>query len=164
MPKPGKQRKTFEIYTQDRLLLSYKGAIGIKTGWTTKARGTFIGAATRGGRTLVATVMHSNQSAWKDSAALLDWGFANAEKAQPVGTLDQSDHAAQAASVRHPGASPGRSGRAASVAAGGSAVPGWAWVPIVLFAAVVLLRTRVLVRREIRRRRTRQPLPPRRAF
>ena len=43
MPKPGKVRKTFEIYTQDRLLLNYPGAIGVKTGWTTKARGTFVG-------------------------------------------------------------------------------------------------------------------------
>ena len=49
MPKAGKVRKTFEIYTQDRLLLNYRGAIGVKTGWTTKARGTFVGAATRGG-------------------------------------------------------------------------------------------------------------------
>ena len=59
MPKRGKARKTFEIYTQDRLLLNYRGAIGVKTGWTTKARGTFVGAATRGGHTLVATVMRT---------------------------------------------------------------------------------------------------------
>ncbi len=43
MPRAGKVRKTFEIYTQDRLLLNYRGAIGVKTGWTTKARGTFVG-------------------------------------------------------------------------------------------------------------------------
>ena len=88
MPKPGKVRKTFEIYTQDRLLLNYRGAIGVKTGWTTKARGTFVGAATRGGHTLVATVMHSDLDSWRDSAALLSWGFHNVALAQPVGTLD----------------------------------------------------------------------------
>ena len=49
MPKHGKARKSFAIYTQDRLLLNYRGAIGVKTGWTTKARGTFVGAATRTG-------------------------------------------------------------------------------------------------------------------
>ena len=76
MPKAGKVRKTFEIYTQDRLLLNYRGAIGVKTGWTTKARGTFVGAATRGGHTLVATVLHSELDSWRDSAALLSWGFA----------------------------------------------------------------------------------------
>ena len=79
MPKRGKQRKSFEIYTQDRLLLNYRGAIGVKNGWTTKARGTFIGAATRGGRTLIATVMRTDQDAWKQSATLLSWGFANAD-------------------------------------------------------------------------------------
>ena len=89
MPRAGKVRKTFEIYTQDRLLLNYRGAIGVKTGWTTKARGTFVGAATRGGRTLVATVLRSEgNDAWRDSADLLTWGFRNAAVAQPVGTLD----------------------------------------------------------------------------
>ena len=89
MPKAGKVRKTFEIYTQDRLLLNYRGAIGIKTGWTTKARGTFVGAATRGGRTLVATVLRSEgNDTWRESAALLTWGFRNGAVARPVGTLD----------------------------------------------------------------------------
>ena len=94
MPKPGKVRKTFEIYTQDRLLLNYHGAIGVKTGWTTKARGTFVGAATRGGHTLVATVMHGDLDSWRDSAALLSWGFHNVALARPIGTLDATSKTA----------------------------------------------------------------------
>ena len=41
--KPGKRRKTFEISTQNKLVLNYDGAIGVKNGWTTKARGTSSG-------------------------------------------------------------------------------------------------------------------------
>ncbi|MGZ4594085.1 MAG: D-alanyl-D-alanine carboxypeptidase family protein [Actinomycetes bacterium] len=162
MPKAGKPRKTFEIYTQDRLLLNYRGAIGVKTGWTTKARGTFVGAATRGGRTLVATVMHTGQASWKESAALLDWGFANAARARPVGTLDQAGPAAQAASVRHPDKAAAGAAKAAAGAPAGGGMPGWAWVPLVVGAAVVALRARVLLRR--RRRHARRLLPSRRVY
>lgn len=152
MPKKNKKRKSFEIYTQDRLLLNYRGAIGIKTGWTTKARGTFVGAATRGGRTLVATVMRTDSEPWRQSAALLTWGFRNAQGATPVGTLNTSGDA---------GALPTGSGAAArqalatseEAAAAGSAgtMPWWVQAPLALLAVVVVLRMRVLIRR---RRRT----------
>jgi D-alanyl-D-alanine carboxypeptidase (penicillin-binding protein 5/6) len=159
MPKAGHRRKTFEIYTQDRLLLNYRGAIGIKTGWTTKARGTFVGAATRGGRTLVATVMHTGFSSWSESAALLSWGFANYDRAHPVGTLDQPVPTTQAASVRHPSAT---GGGAVAADTTGDALPRWMWLPLLLIAAVVGLRTRVLVRRRLRRpRRLSPPRTPR---
>jgi D-alanyl-D-alanine carboxypeptidase (penicillin-binding protein 5/6) len=162
MPKAGKARKTFEIYTQDKLLLRYRGAIGVKTGWTTKARGTFVGAATRDGRTLVATVMHTGQASWSESAALLDWGFANAPSAQPVGTLNQSAPT-QAASVRHPGAAASGARKAAAASSAGPAMPGWAWVPVLLLGSVVALRTRVLLRRRRRRARLAPPADRRRS-
>ena len=151
MPRAGKVRKTFEIYTQDRLLLNYRGAIGIKTGWTTKARGTFVGAATRGDRTLVATVLRSEgNDAWRDSAALLTWGFRNAAVAQPVGTLDAITPVAadKPAGQAGPSAKP----QAAGVASEGGGMPWWQTVPLVLLACVVLLRLRVLLRRRVRRR------------
>ena len=156
MPRAGKVRKTFEIYTQDRLLLNYRGAIGIKTGWTTKARGTFVGAATRGGRTLVATVLRSEgNDAWRESASLLTWGFRNGAVARPVGTLDAvaAPEKGRAGDRTGPAAGP----RTAAAAAGTSGLPPW-WVtvPLVLLACVALLRLRVLVRRRIRRR---APLP-----
>ncbi len=157
MPRAGKVRKTFEIYTQDRLLLNYRGAIGVKTGWTTKARGTFVGAATRKGRTLVATVLHSNQDSWRDSAALLSWGFRNAALANPVGTLDAVGKPAAGTEVTEP-----RSGTDAVAAASPAATAGspaglglpW-WLDVVLLLALVvgLLRSRVLLRRRLRQRR-----------
>jgi serine-type D-Ala-D-Ala carboxypeptidase (penicillin-binding protein 5/6) len=157
MPRAGKVRKTFEIYTQDRLLLNYRGAIGVKTGWTTKARGTFVGAATRGDRTLVATVLRSEgNDGWRDSADLLTWGFRNAAVAQPVGTLDAVTPVAgdKAAGRSGPSAEPHAAGVTTEGAGG---LPWWLTAPMVLLACVALLRLRVLLRRRVRRR---APLPP----
>src|SRR3954467_15738494 len=143
MPRAGHVRKSFEIYTQDRLLLNYRGAVGVKTGWTTKARGTFVGAATRGGRTLVATVMHTGPKAWMESAALLDWGFAHADAVTPVGTLNQPgaavvDAAAPVAKKRSLAGAP-------SAAAPGSepTAPWYLWPVIMLALLVGALRARV---------------------
>lgn len=162
MPRAGHPRKTFEIYTQDRLLLNYPGAIGVKTGWTTKARGTFVGAATRDGRTLVATVMHSGFASWSESRALLDWGFRNAGLARPVGTLDPRPDTRQAAAVRAPGTLGATTAAATSRSAGNGMLPAWAWVPVALFATVLTLRLRVLARRRLRR--LRRPPPRRPAY
>ena len=156
MPRAGKVRKTYEIYTQDRLLLNYRGAIGVKTGWTTKARGTFVGAATRGGRTLVATVLNTDVDAWRESAALLTWGFRNAALVEPVGTLDAvaapdagTPAGPRAASASAPvaGAREGRSD--------GGGLPWALQATVVAVAVAVLLRARVLLRRRFRRSRVR---------
>jgi D-alanyl-D-alanine carboxypeptidase (penicillin-binding protein 5/6) len=158
MPKHEKPRKSFAIYTQDRLLLNYPGAIGVKTGWTTKARGTFIGAATRHGHTLIATVLHTKFSSWEESRALLSWGFANIDEARPVGSLNQVKQTTQASPVRQSGAITKTSAK--SVVSTGHGLPLWAWLPIGLLLAVIALRTRVLLRqRSIRRR-----YPPRRTY
>jgi serine-type D-Ala-D-Ala carboxypeptidase (penicillin-binding protein 5/6) len=147
MPKAGHVRKTFQIYTQDRLLLNYPGAIGIKTGFTTKARGTFVGAASRGGHTLIATVLHSG-TGWEDSAALLTWGFHNRTLARPVGTLDAVAPATTGTSVA---GGPVRTTHAQVAAAGaGGGLPWWVTVPLGALLVLVLLRARVLL---VRRRR-----------
>jgi D-alanyl-D-alanine carboxypeptidase (penicillin-binding protein 5/6) len=151
MPRADKRRKTYEIYTQDRLLLNYRGAIGVKTGWTTKARGTFVGAATRGGRTLVATVMHTDFEAWRESAELLTWGFKNAAAANPVGTLDAVPAAEAAPAKLGPrGEQPAGAGVTGVPDTG---LPWYVQVPVVLLAVVAVLRARVLLRQRVRRAR-----------
>jgi D-alanyl-D-alanine carboxypeptidase (penicillin-binding protein 5/6) len=85
--KQGKEWKPFHVYPINDLLRHYPGAICIKPGRTYRAKHTFICAATRGGRTLVVTQMGSITGSWKPTAALLDWGFANADRVTPVGTL-----------------------------------------------------------------------------
>ena len=59
----GKVSPAFEIQNHNQLLENYPGTIGIKNGYTTGARNTFIGAVTRGGRTLLITQMGSHRDA-----------------------------------------------------------------------------------------------------
>lgn len=59
---------------KNRLLGSYPGADGVKTGYTTKAGHCLVASATRNGRTLVAVVLHSADP-YADSRRLLNLGF-----------------------------------------------------------------------------------------
>lgn len=90
------KRPTFEIQTTNRLLRgtrgldAYDGVIGVKNGYTSKAGYTFTGAAERDGRTLLVTCMHPDGgglTVYRETAALLDWGFAAAGKVEAVGYL-----------------------------------------------------------------------------
>jgi D-alanyl-D-alanine carboxypeptidase (penicillin-binding protein 5/6) len=85
--KKGGKPTSFQIYTHDRLLTNYTGALGLKNGYTVAAQGTFVGAAERNGHRLIVTLMHADPLVWHDAAHLLDWGFANEDKVTPVGTL-----------------------------------------------------------------------------
>ncbi len=84
----GKVHPPFQIANHNTLLESYPGTIGVKNGYTSGARHTFIGAVTRGDRTLLITQMGGvTVPSWQPTAALLDWAFANAGQLRPVGTL-----------------------------------------------------------------------------
>jgi D-alanyl-D-alanine carboxypeptidase (penicillin-binding protein 5/6) len=86
-------RKTYpgyQIQNDNKLLTTYRGALGGKTGFTDVARHTYVGAAERGGRRLVVTLMRGEQSPLRireQAAALLDWGFATPPGTAPVGHL-----------------------------------------------------------------------------
>jgi serine-type D-Ala-D-Ala carboxypeptidase (penicillin-binding protein 5/6) len=77
----------YQISNQNHLLWTYPGALGVKTGYTTLARNTFVGAAQRDGHRLVVTLMNAPHGITQDAAALLDWGFENRAGLHPVGTL-----------------------------------------------------------------------------
>lgn len=56
----------------------YKGANGVKTGYTTEARQCLVSSANRDGQEFIAVVLGSEgANIWTDSTALLDYGFAN---------------------------------------------------------------------------------------
>ena len=61
-------------YNLNKLLWTYPGATGLKTGLTDDAGGCVVATATRGGRHLIAVVMHSDVF-FTDAARLLDYGF-----------------------------------------------------------------------------------------
>src|SRR5512132_3217735 len=68
------------LTTRSRFLLGYRGAVGVKTGFTDDAGHCLAAAATRGGRTLVAVVLHSPDNA-ADAGRMLDWGFCHGRSA-----------------------------------------------------------------------------------
>ena len=62
------------LINEDRLLKEYPGAIGLKSGYTKKAGHSFVGAATRDGRTMLAVVMGAPDF-YRSTEGLLDKGF-----------------------------------------------------------------------------------------
>ena len=89
---PGKKEKgkrvVYPIYSHNRMLLDgFEGALGGKSGFTSKARRTFVGAAERDGRRLIVSLLNIRGNTYSTPEALLNWGFANADKLRPVGRL-----------------------------------------------------------------------------
>jgi serine-type D-Ala-D-Ala carboxypeptidase (penicillin-binding protein 5/6) len=76
---PSGRRHT--LTARSRFLLGYRGAVGVKTGFTDDAGHCLAAAATRGGRTLIAVVLHSPDTA-ADAGKMLDWGFRRGRSAR----------------------------------------------------------------------------------
>lgn len=93
---PGRDgNPPYEIYNDNKLLENYPGALGGKTGYTDDAGQTFVGAAERDGRRLVAVLMRGSRvpiAPWEQAARLLDYGFGTPPGTQ-VGTLVDPDPA-----------------------------------------------------------------------
>jgi D-alanyl-D-alanine carboxypeptidase (penicillin-binding protein 5/6) len=123
--------ETQTLFTHVKLLPNYDGAIGIKNGFTVAAQATYVGAATRNGHTIIATLMHSTvgTAVWHEDAALLDWGFAAVGKVTPVGELVSPD-------LPPLPSAPGSSATASSSAASLAASSGFAAPTSVLKAVV----------------------------
>lgn len=64
------------LYNTNRLLDSYHGCDGIKTGTTDAAGQCLVASATRGGRQLISVVLGSSER-YSDTRNLLDYGFDN---------------------------------------------------------------------------------------
>ncbi len=68
-----------QIVNTNKLLKTYKGITGLKTGTTSQAGSCITATATRDGLTLIAVVLGSatGKERFTDASALLDYGFAN---------------------------------------------------------------------------------------
>ncbi|WP_405446989.1 D-alanyl-D-alanine carboxypeptidase [Streptomyces achromogenes] len=161
---PAGGKKTFQIQNTDRLLTgawglkTYEGLIGVKNGYTSHAGNTFTGAATRGGRTLLVTVMHpesGGNAVYEETAALLDWGFTHGRSARPVGTLvtPLSEGGASASPA------PGRQVVRAAAGAPGAVTAGGSAGPVALAAGAGALALLGAGAWALRRRRTRTTAP-----
>ncbi|GGX01923.1 D-alanyl-D-alanine carboxypeptidase [Streptomyces malachitofuscus] len=95
---PSRDGGSYGLVNTNRLLTGadgvepYRGLVGIKNGYTSKAGNTLVAAARRDGRTLVATVLNPRSddgfAVYEEARALLDWGFEAAGHVDPVGSLD----------------------------------------------------------------------------
>lgn len=67
------------LVNTNKLLWWYKGADGLKTGWTEEAKYCFAGTAKRDGLRLISVVFATPEprSHLRESMRLMDWGFAN---------------------------------------------------------------------------------------
>ncbi len=67
--------KAFYLHNMNRLLWTYPGATGLKTGLTDNAGGCMLATATRNGRHLIAVVLNATLHSTDDAIVLLDYGF-----------------------------------------------------------------------------------------
>ena len=129
MPAQKALKKSgFQFQNENRLIFNYPGALGGKTGFTKLARHTYVGAAERNGRRLVATLLGAEASplrGWQQGAALLDWGFRLPAEAS-VGKLVQpegADAAGTAQTTVAPAPAPAAAERTPAPAAARAAPP-----------------------------------------
>ena len=67
--------KGFDLHSLIKLVSTYPGATGLKTGYTDDAGYCLVGTATRAGRHLLVVLLHSDPALTLDATRLLDYGF-----------------------------------------------------------------------------------------
>ncbi|OBG85596.1 D-alanyl-D-alanine carboxypeptidase [Mycobacterium sp. E802] len=148
---PGRDgNASYPVENDNKLLYNYPGALGGKTGYTDDAGQTFVGAAERDGRRLVAVLMKGTRvpiAPWEQAAHLLDYGFATPPGTK-IGTLVDPD-----ASLKPKPAEPdAAAAQAASVLPPADALPVRVGVAVVgaLIVFMLMMGARSLNRRTIR--------------
>ena len=115
----------YQLENENQLLYNYPGALGGKTGYTDDAGQTFVGAANRDGRRLMAVLLHGTRqpmAPWQQAAHLLDYGFATSPGTR-VGTLIEPDPSLGARLTTGGDAAPGTSASAAAIVPPADALP-----------------------------------------
>ncbi|MET8311484.1 D-alanyl-D-alanine carboxypeptidase [Micromonospora sp. NPDC005173] len=139
--QPAQRIKGFQIQNENQLIYRYPGALGGKTGFTDLARHTYVGAAQRGGRRLVVTLLGAEPApkrGWEQGAALLDWGFTLPRDAA-VGRLVEPGELTATPSASPSALAAPRAPRPAAASGPVHAGSGWLWSVTALSGAGVLL-------------------------
>lgn len=94
--KTAKGESVFGLSNTNKMIKTYEGCNGLKTGSTGKAKFCLSATATRNQISLIAVVMAcpDSKNRTKDVTAMLDYGFANVtvyEDQDPLGELKQAD-------------------------------------------------------------------------
>jgi D-alanyl-D-alanine carboxypeptidase (penicillin-binding protein 5/6) len=141
----------YQLENDNQLLYNYPGALGGKTGYTDDAGQTFVGAANRDGRRLVAVLLHGTRqpiAPWQQAAHLLDYGFATAPGTR-VGTLIEPDPALVAPKPDTATDDAGAAARAAGIMPASDAMP--VRVGVAIIGAIIVFAL-VMVARSLNRR------------
>ena len=160
---PG--RRTYQIQNQNRLLMhGYPGMVGVKTGYTSLAGRTYVGAAERGGHLVIVTLMKITGPTEDTAKALLDWGFANVGK-PGVGELAQPLSLASASASPSTGSTQVAAAGVGGPRAAGSALPSSLWMAAALAGGLAVVAGLVGLRRrrESRRLASRMSIAARRS-
>ena len=89
--KFSNKKKSKTVHNTNRMLLTnFRGTVGLKTGFTTNAGRTFIGAAERKGTTYIVSLMGIKEASADAAEKLLSWAFANGDSVTAVGVLGQN--------------------------------------------------------------------------
>lgn len=77
------------LLNHNKLLRTYEGAIGVKTGFTKKSGRCLVSAACRDGLTLIAVTINAPDD-WQDHTDMLDYGFSLYDRVElcPVGAFE----------------------------------------------------------------------------
>jgi D-alanyl-D-alanine carboxypeptidase (penicillin-binding protein 5/6) len=149
-------RPGFVVSNDNKLLSTYPGALGGKTGFTDDARHTQLDAAKRGGRRLIVVLMRGEQrpvSMSEQAARLLNYGFA-LPPGHPVGRLVDEAQAPETAPDGASGAVPAPPGAGVNATSrnsasrfdqGGTLLPLALWIGL---AIAVLAALGALVSRQ----------------
>jgi D-alanyl-D-alanine carboxypeptidase (penicillin-binding protein 5/6) len=133
-------RPGFVVSNDNKLLRTYPGALGGKTGFTDDARHTQLDAAQRGGRRLMVVLMRGEQrpvSMSEQAARLLTYGFA-LPTGSPVGRLVNGAEPPEMAAAA-PGAEPPQAGlHAATRGWNGSSQETVPLLPVILWAGLAV--------------------------
>jgi serine-type D-Ala-D-Ala carboxypeptidase (penicillin-binding protein 5/6) len=74
--------RAWTVRNHNRLLWTFPGALGGKTGWTRASRHCYVGMVEQGGRALIVSVLASSRL-WNDVNDLLMFGFASPGSGEP---------------------------------------------------------------------------------
>lgn len=144
------QWPTYELENDNKLLANYPGALGGKTGYTDDAGQTFVGAAERDGRRLVAIMLKGTRvpiAPWEQAARLLDYGFST-PPGTSIGSLIEPDPSLNAPK---PEAAPDPTAVAATALPSADALP----VRVgVAFVGVIIVFALIMAARSMNRQRT----------
>jgi D-alanyl-D-alanine carboxypeptidase len=157
---PDGHRHTLSAHSN--FLRDYPGAVGVKTGFTDGAGRCLAAAATRGGRTLIAVVLHSPDPPG-DAAQMMNWGFGAGRAARSGLRLPPYTPPADVAALLLPPRPPAAVAQASPAGVAGDPSAGAAAgrqrtpVTVALTSAVVLLVGSGSVATALRRRRRASP-------